>query len=62
MTRFDKATGRYIYLTIALSNMAIFEESGAGIPLLMQHTAGADGRQWRHFLRTNGLPSTRMII
>jgi pimeloyl-ACP methyl ester carboxylesterase len=27
-----------------------FEESGAGIPLLLQHTAGADGRQWRHLL------------
>jgi pimeloyl-ACP methyl ester carboxylesterase len=27
-----------------------FEEAGAGIPLLLQHTAGADARQWRHLL------------
>jgi pimeloyl-ACP methyl ester carboxylesterase len=27
-----------------------FEESGSGIPLLLQHTAGADARQWRHLL------------
>jgi pimeloyl-ACP methyl ester carboxylesterase len=32
-----------------------FEEYGAGIPLLMQHTAGADGRQWRHFLEKERL-------
>jgi pimeloyl-ACP methyl ester carboxylesterase len=27
-----------------------FEESGAGIPLVCLHTAGSDGRQWRHLL------------
>ncbi len=27
-----------------------FEEAGRGIPLLLQHTAGGDGRQWRHLL------------
>jgi pimeloyl-ACP methyl ester carboxylesterase len=27
-----------------------FEEAGEGIPLVCHHTAGADGRQYRHFL------------
>jgi pimeloyl-ACP methyl ester carboxylesterase len=56
MARFDKATGRYIYLTINnVEYRVYFEEYGAGIPLLMQHTAGADGRQWRHFLENERL-------
>jgi pimeloyl-ACP methyl ester carboxylesterase len=49
--RFDAATGRYIYLDIAgVEYRVYFEEHGGGIPLLLQHTAGADGRQWRHVL------------
>ena len=47
--RIDRATGRYIHLDLdGISHRVYFEESGAGIPLLCQHTAGADGRQWRH--------------
>ena len=49
--RFDAAIGRYVYLTIdGVEYRTYFESSGAGIPLLLQHTAGADGRQWRHVL------------
>src|SRR5438067_213871 len=51
LSRFDAMTGRYVYLTIdGLEYRVYFEESGEGIPLLLQHTAGADGRQWRHLL------------
>jgi pimeloyl-ACP methyl ester carboxylesterase len=51
MPRFDRVTGRYIYLGIdGIEYRVYFEENGAGIPLLLQHTAGADGRQWRHLL------------
>jgi pimeloyl-ACP methyl ester carboxylesterase len=55
MPRFDAATGRYVYLTIdGVEYRVYFERNGArhggGIPLLLQHTAGADGRQWRHVL------------
>ncbi|MEX1254648.1 MAG: alpha/beta hydrolase [Dehalococcoidia bacterium] len=51
MPRFDDARGRYIYLTIDGTEYRVyFEENGAGVPLLLQHTAGADGRQWRHLL------------
>ncbi len=51
MPRFDAATGRYLYLSIdGIEYRVYFEESGGGIPMLLQHTAGADGRQWRHLL------------
>ncbi len=51
MARYDRASGRYIYLTLdEVEHRVYFEESGAGIPLLLQHTAGSDGRQWRHLL------------
>jgi pimeloyl-ACP methyl ester carboxylesterase len=32
-----------------------FEEAGKGIPVLLQHTAGSDGRQWRHLLEDEEL-------
>ena len=27
-----------------------YEEAGQGIPIVLQHTAGSDSRQWRHLL------------
>ncbi len=55
MARFDSATGRYVYLTIdGVEYRVYFEETGSGIPMLLQHTAGADGRQWRHLLEDRG--------
>jgi pimeloyl-ACP methyl ester carboxylesterase len=63
MARFDHATGRYIYLTIDnIEYRVYFEEHGEGIPLLMQHTAGADGRQWRHFLENERLAQHFRLI
>ncbi|MGA2411102.1 MAG: alpha/beta hydrolase [Candidatus Binataceae bacterium] len=51
MPRFDTASGRYVYLTIGgIEYRVYFEEAGHGIPVLLQHTAGTDGRQWRHLL------------
>ena len=56
MARFDNAMGRYLYLTLnGIDHRVYFEESGTGIPLLLQHTAGADGRQWRHLLEDEGI-------
>jgi pimeloyl-ACP methyl ester carboxylesterase len=63
MARFDQATGRYIYLRIdAVEYRVYFEEHGAGIPLLLQHTAGADSRQWRHLLEHASLAQQFQII
>lgn len=51
MARFDSSVGRYVYLEIAgVEYRVYFEENGRGTPLLLQHTAGADARQWRHVL------------
>jgi pimeloyl-ACP methyl ester carboxylesterase len=49
---FDAAVGRYVYLRIeGIQYRVYFEEAGEGkIPLLLQHTAGSDSRQARHFL------------
>ncbi|MEQ8485912.1 MAG: alpha/beta hydrolase [Pseudomonadales bacterium] len=56
MARFDTAVGRYVYLTLdGVEHRVYFEEAGSGVPLLLQHTAGADGRQWRHLLADAGL-------
>lgn len=49
--RHDDAVGRYVYVDIAgVQYRVYYEQTGAGIPLLLQHTAGADSRQWRHLL------------
>lgn len=60
---FDKATGRYVHLNIGgYDNRVYFEEAGSGIGLLCQHTAGADGRQFRHFLEDERITSKYRVI
>ena len=45
----DAPVGRYVHLNLEGDDYRIyFEEAGRGIPLLLQHTAGAHGSQWRH--------------
>ena len=47
--RIDSPVGRYVHLDLGGADHRIyFEEAGQGIPLLMQHTAGCHGSQWRH--------------
>jgi pimeloyl-ACP methyl ester carboxylesterase len=47
--RFDSVVGRYVHLDLdGVDHRVYFEEAGAGIPLLMQHTAGSHSVQWRH--------------
>lgn len=56
--RFDHAVGRYVHLDIAGTAYRVYvEETGPvdGVPILLQHTAGADGRQWRHVLEDDRL-------
>ncbi len=49
MPRHDSPVGRYIHLEIdGLDHRVYYEEAGSGIPLLCQHTAGADSIQYRH--------------
>jgi len=47
--RHDSPVGRYVHIDIDDHDHRIYyEEAGTGIPLLLQHTAGAHGTQWRH--------------
>jgi pimeloyl-ACP methyl ester carboxylesterase len=39
-----------------------FEEAGAGVPLLCLHTAGADGRQFRHLLNDAAITDRCRVI
>jgi pimeloyl-ACP methyl ester carboxylesterase len=46
---FDSPVGRYIHAEIEGQDYRIyFEEAGSGVPVLLQHTAGSHGAQWRH--------------
>ena len=46
MAKMSDIIGRYIYVTVDdVEYRVYFEEAGSGVPVLMQHTAGADGRQ-----------------
>jgi pimeloyl-ACP methyl ester carboxylesterase len=49
---FDSVIGRYMYVSVQGTQYRIyFEEAGRGpVPLILQHTAAADNRQWRHLM------------
>lgn len=47
--RFDPPVGGYVHLDIdGIDHRVYYETAGQGIPLLLQHTAGAHSVQWRH--------------
>lgn len=49
--RVERATGRYVHLDLGGQDHRIYvEEAGTGIPMLLQHTAGSHGVQWRHLM------------
>jgi pimeloyl-ACP methyl ester carboxylesterase len=59
----DRAVGRYIHLDIdRLDHRVYYEESGRGIGLLCQHTAGSDSRQWRHLLEDDRVTDHFRVI
>jgi pimeloyl-ACP methyl ester carboxylesterase len=63
MSRFEATKGRYVYLTVeGIEYRVYFEESGVGIPLVCQHTAGSDGQQWRQFLVDPDITTTYRVI
>jgi pimeloyl-ACP methyl ester carboxylesterase len=48
---YEPIVGRYLRLDLDGRPYRLYvEEAGQGIPLVCLHTAGADGRQWRHLL------------
>ena len=49
MAVIEPILGRYLHLTLdGRPHRVYFEEAGQGWPLVCLHTAGADGRQFRH--------------
>ncbi|MFN0147962.1 MAG: alpha/beta fold hydrolase [Dehalococcoidia bacterium] len=61
--RFDSPTGRYVHLELdGLDHRVYFEEAGSGIPLLLQHTAGAHGAQWRHLFENPAITDHFRLI
>jgi pimeloyl-ACP methyl ester carboxylesterase len=63
MARFSPITGRYVHVPVdGLDHRVYFEEAGSGIPVLLQHTAGADGRQWRHLLEDSEITAHFRLI
>jgi pimeloyl-ACP methyl ester carboxylesterase len=51
VTTFEPIVGRYMTLELnGRPHRLYFEEAGQGIPLVCLHTAGADGRQFRHLM------------
>ena len=50
-----RTVGRYVHLDLGppgqpVDHRIYYEEAGSGIPVLLQHTAGSHGTQWRHLL------------
>ncbi len=61
--RIEPVAGRYVHLAVAGRPCRIyFEEAGAGIPLVCLHTAGSDGRQWRHLMNDPAFTAHFRII
>ena len=49
--KLEPIVGRYMTLALGgREHRVYFEEAGTGIPLVCLHTAGADGRQFRHLM------------
>ena len=63
MAKFSDITGRYVYLELdGVEYRVYIEEAGKGIPLVCQHTAGSDGRQYRHILEDRDITSRFHVI
>jgi pimeloyl-ACP methyl ester carboxylesterase len=59
----EPIVGRYLRLIFAgRPHRIYFEEAGRGIPLVCLHTAGADGRQYRHLLNDAVITSHYRVI
>ena len=60
---FEDIIGRYFNLNLKKDNYRIYvEEAGQGAPLLCLHTAGSDGRQFRHILNDKRITNNYRVI
>ena len=59
----DAPTGRYVHVELGgLDHRLYYEEAGTGIPLLLQHTAGSHGLQWRHLFENRAITDHFRLI
>ena len=60
---FEPIVGRYCHLALSGRPHRLYvEEAGSGIPLVCLHTAGADGRQFRHLLNDPAITRDFRVI
>jgi pimeloyl-ACP methyl ester carboxylesterase len=60
---FDSPVGRYVHLELEGQDHRIyFEEAGNGVPMLLQHTAGCHGAQWRHLFECRAITDHFRLI
>ena len=63
MNKHDPIVGRYVYINCqGKSYRTYYEENGDGIPMVCLHTAGTDGRQYRHQLCDIDIASNFRVI
>ena len=61
--RLEEVVGRYLHLDIeGRRHRLYFEEAGSGPALLCLHTAGSDGRQFRHLLNDPAVTENFRVI
>jgi pimeloyl-ACP methyl ester carboxylesterase len=59
----EPIVGRYLRLPLeGRTHRVYFEEAGQGIPLVCLHTAGADGRQFRHLMNDGAITRDFRVI
>lgn len=59
----DSPVGRYVHVDIdGHTHRIYYEEAGQGIPLLLQHTAGSHGTQWRHLFENPAITDRFRLI
>lgn len=60
---YEPIVGRYIHFNIDGKKCRVyFEEAGQGIPMICLHTAGADGRQFRHMLCDGDITNNYRVL
>ena len=63
MPDYEPITGRYFTMDVGGEPVRIYvEEAGTGTPLVCLHTAGADGRQFRHLMSDPAVTNHYRVI
>ena len=59
----DAAVGRYVRFEVQGKTYRVYyETAGSGIPMILQHTAGCHGGQWRHLMECESITSQYQLF